>query len=310
MRISINENKIFILGAGASKEYNLPTWAELTLLIKDNLSKKETANFKKEILEWLSLVDTKYETIDKCISEESKSKKYKENGQDIEFEIFRNLEEIFIKLSSKNEEWWISFLNERIKKQQGIDFGDIFFINYNYDSILSDNFLNFDYLSQKQRNWVDRERIETIRKIIFQHPTYKVKSLYPHWKFKKDRRWFLNEMIDTINAHDPGIPQTISCYDSHTHMIELGDPETSLYILGLGWWLKVNLKENIIFENSSYISNIYITVRREKNIPEKDYQKRKNEVVDFLFSHYGIKKEKIYVFNDCKELIENCFPDN
>lgn len=306
----VNQNKIFILGAGSSVEYGLPTWSSLNKLIEDYLVKNPDSEFKSEILNWISLVGVgkKYDTIDKCIYEESTSRKYKENGTLIENKIFDILEEIFRKIYKENDFWWISLLNEKIRKKSGINIGDIFFINYNYDSVLSNNILNFSYLTQKQR-LIDRVRLDEIELISKKPEHYRIPCLYPHGRFEFGENNYLYERIDTIKNHDYTMSQWVSCYDGKEHTIAFSHPENNLYILGLGGGLKINLKK-LIFQDNINIANIYITVRKEKNTPEKDYQKNKNEVIDFLVSHYGIQKEKVYVFNDCAELIEKCFSNN
>ena len=99
MEIEISHNKkhIFILGAGSSKDYCMPTWNELSEKVT-NYIKQDTDNkykYKSEIHDWLKMLsDNKYLTIDECISNESVN--FRDKGDEIENEIFTIFKDIFI----------------------------------------------------------------------------------------------------------------------------------------------------------------------------------------------------------------------
>lgn len=305
------KNKIFILGAGASVDYGLPVWSDLALLIKNYLeSEKGRSNqYKKEILEWLDLIgeDKKYKTLDECIYNESSSSKYKENGQDIEFEIFRILKETFSTLYKK-EISWIKNLNEKIRKQEGVDWRNLFFINYNYDNVLADNILDFNYLSKTERERIYRDRISNLDYIRHHQSYEKIPCLYPHGLFEYSDRGFLNEESDTINSHDDSIPKTVSCYHSKPHEINfsVNSQGVDLYILGLGGGLEINFN-NMTFSDVSKIKNIHITIRPSPDRSKQENDKHKKDVIEFLKEKFNLPEENIKSHEDCISLIEDCF---
>lgn len=315
--LSVEKNKIFILGAGSSVDYGLPVWSELTILIKDYLEGEKGKNnkHKKEILEWLSLIsEDSYHTLDECIYNETSSSKYKENGQDIEFEIFRILEEIFRALYSKEfyykETSWIKNLNEKIRKKVYLDSTNIFFINYNYDNVLADNILDFSYLSKTERERLYRERIENLSDISTGGDSEKIPCLHPHGLFNYSDRGFLLEETDTINSHNDSIHEAVSCYHSKKHEVNFSHNSkgVNLYILGLGAGLKLNI-QNIIFSDKSIIKNIYVTIKSNSNKTKQENEKDKKEIIDFLKEEFSLQEDNITSFEDCVTLIEGCFSD-
>ena len=305
------KNKIFILGAGASVDYGLPTWNKLAGLISEYLSnqKDENYQYKKEILGWLDLIgeEKRYKTLDECIYHQTSSNEYKEDGQDIEFEIFRILKEIFKHLYRK-ESSWIKNLNEKIRKKEGVDWNNLFFINYNYDSVLADNILDFSYLTKTERERIHRERIGELEHVKYATDYQKIQCLYPHGLFDYSDRGFLNEESDTINSHNNSLLQSVSCYHSKKHeVLFTSDAQAiDLYILGLGGGLKINL-DNIVFNDFGKIKNIHITLKKHSNISDLEYQKNKKKIMEFLTEKYGLLQENIFVYDNCVDLIERCF---
>ncbi|MBP6920996.1 hypothetical protein KBB89_00410 [Candidatus Gracilibacteria bacterium] len=300
----ISKNKIFILGAGASVDYGLPTWIQLNPLIEGFLGELKNLQYphREEILEWIKLIGEKekYQTLDDCIFHETSSVKYKENGQDIELAIFGILKILFTRLYKKNNSW-IKNLNEKIRRREGLDWSDIFFINYNYDNVLSDNILDFSYLPKTDRERLYRERIEELSEV-------EIPCLYPHGLFEYSDRGFLLEQSDTINSHNETILESVSCHHSRVHEIifSVSLDEVNLYILGLGGGLEINLN-NIFFSDVKRIKNIYITIRKDPGIPEKEHENKKKSIISFLTKKFDIEKENILIHNDCTELIEKCF---
>lgn len=308
------KNKIFILGAGASVDYGLPVWNNLSSLIKNYLNSEEgkSNQFNKEILEWLDLIgeDKKYKTLDECIFYESSSDKYKENGQDIEFEIFRILKEIFTTLYDATKISWIKNLNDKIRKQEGIDWRNILFINYNYDSVLADNILNFNYLTKTERERIYRERINNLSYICNQDSYNKIPCLYPHGLFDHSDRGFLYEQSDTINSYDDSLLQTVSCFHGKKHDIIFhpSSEGVDLYILGLGGGLTINLKK-LIFSDIGKIKNVYITIKPSSNKTKQENDKIRKDVINFLKDEFNLQDDNIKTYDDCVSLIDNCFSD-
>jgi hypothetical protein len=309
------KSKIFILGAGASVDYGLPVWSDLALLVRNYLENEEGKinQYKKEILEWLDLIgeDKKYKTLDECIYHESSSAKYKENGQDIEFGIFHILKEIF-DTHYKKEISWIKNLNEKIRKQEGIDWHNLFFINYNYDNVLADNILDFSYLSKTERERIHRDRISNLDDIRHRSSHEKIPCLYPNglFKYPNPNRGFLYEESDTINSYDDSLHEAVSCYHSKQHEINFSanTQGVDLYILGLGGGLKINL-DNIFFSDVSKIKNIHITIRSNPKRSKQENEKHKKDVIDFLKEKFNLQEENIKSHEDCLSLIEDCFSD-
>lgn len=311
MELGKEKNKIFILGAGSSKDYGLPIWSELSVLINQYLSSEDGKGnlYKKEIFEWLDLIgeQKKYKTLDECIYYESSSNKYKENGQDVEFTIFSILKSIFDKLYKK-EESWIKNLNEKIREKGSIDWNNLFFINYNYDSVLADNILDYSYLSKTERERIYRERLTELSDIRNKNVWEKIPCLYPHGLFYHSDRGFLYEQTDTINSHDNSLLQAVSCYHSKKHEIIFSNYSqgVELYILGLGGGLKINLN-NLIFKDINKIKNIYITIRPSSKKTEQENEREKKEIINFLKEKFNLLEGSIKTYDDCISLINDCF---
>ena len=305
------KNKIFILGAGASVDYGLPVWANLSSLISDYLGGEtgKSSQYKKEISEWLDLVgeDKKYKTLDECIYYESSSLKYKENGQDIEFEIFFILKGIFEKLYKKKESW-IKNLNEKIRKKEGVDWYNLFFINFNYDNVLADNILDYSYLSKTERERIYRSRIIELNGILNLSAWQRIPCMHPHGLFDFSGRGFLYEQSDTINNHDDSLLQAVSCYHGKNHEIIFSKDlqGADLCILGLGGGLKINL-ENLIWNDISKINNIHVTVKPNANKTKQENEKVKKDIVSFLKDKFSLQEDNIKSYDDCVSLIDNCF---
>lgn len=296
--LNYNEEHIFILGAGASVEYGLPTWSKLSGLIKNKVEsdKNDQFKYKKEILNWLNKIgDSKqYKTIDECIALESVAQEYHHNGHQIEEEIFHAMKDIFEEVYRENGNGWIRLLNEKIKNNQNLKLEDrIVFVNYNYDNVLDKNFLNFDYLPEKYKLFNYSERLS--------HLSYTLaNSFHPHGYFPSD---FLPKntarTTKTMKSENSMYIDAVSCYESEKHTVvrsvNYDDKKRSLYILGLGAGLEINLN-NISFEVE--ISNIHVTVKNQ------DY---KDKIVDFLSKKFKIPVTEIKVYTSCYDLVNNCF---
>ena len=68
-----------------------------------------------------------------------------------------------------------------------------------------------------------------------------------------------------------------------------------MYILGLGSGLNINLS-NIRFQNK--ISDIHVTIKDDG---------LKDGIVNFLSEKFKINQIEIKVYNDCCDLVDNCF---
>jgi hypothetical protein len=294
---SLNNNieYVLVLGAGASVDYGLPTWRNLSLLVKEKIGKdtEKRYQYKKEILDWIDKVGEKkkYKTIDECIKEESASKEYHSNGHEIENELFLVMKDIFNEIYKEQDNGWIRALNEKIllNKGNGLEH-KIAFINYNYDNVLDKNFLIYTYLPQKHQLFNYRERLEALSKSV-------VKVLHPHGTFSSTSEHSprLYKVINTMKSGNEKYLNVVSCFESEGHSIGKDYGSLKLYILGLGGGLQINLN-NMAFRN--LVSEIHVTI---KNTDEKD------KIINFLSKRYNVPTTEINVYTTCKELIEKCF---
>lgn len=297
MQIDLNyKEHILILGAGASVDYSLPVWGNLSNLIRNKVNNDKESKYgnKKEILNWLNKIgdDKKYKTIDECIKFESVSKEYHDNGADIENEIFAIIKDVFDEVYLGNDEGWILKLNEKIRENKEARIGQkLFFINYNYDDVLDKNFLNFDYLPEKLKELNYRIRLEELSRL-------KINCFHPHGFFKSNLldsdSNHIVKMARTIKSNNKKYIDAVSCYESDEHTLT-GQENLNLYILGLGGGLETNLN-NIKFENP--ISEIHITIKNEK---------MKDKMINFLSDKFKIAPMEIKIYKDCNDLIDNYF---
>lgn len=289
--LATDVNKILVLGAGASTDYGLPTWKELGLLIKKDIDKdvKNKYKYKREISEWIDKVgDEKiYDTIDKCITNESFSPKYP-NSPKIENELFTVMNNIFKNRYKKNNEGWITKLNDKILKNPGME-ESLAFVNFNYDDVLEKNFLDFSYLHSKARELTYSQRLAELSSVL-------ARALYPHGKFSKGQESHLSIEMQTIKSDHSEYLDVVSCYEGDKHSIYKKGDTFELYILGLGGGLTVNL-DRITFPYNS-ISSVHVTITDPKKNPE---------IVSFLSERY--KTSQILTYSSCKELVTKCFDE-
>lgn len=302
MKFELNSGNehIFFLGAGASADYGLPTWDRLSVLITEQINKsgKEPFEHKKDILSWMNKIGKgkEYDTIDRCITKESRSKEYRSNGLTIENSIFSIMKNIFSDLYKEYEDGWINKLNQKILDNNGLE-DRIAFINYNYDKVLDENLLHFDYLTQKERDVDYRNRI---RSLAFKQ----ISAFYPHGNFfsedEVNRPSHLYRHISTDKSELGNLIDAISCYESKAHSVKkYSNLPSRVYLLGLGNGLKVNL-DNILFEHK--ISEVHLTI--------KDPNINRGEIITFLSEKFKVPYAEIKVYSNCDELIEACFVHN
>ncbi len=296
-KIKINSSieYVFVLGAGASIDYGLPSWDQLGTLISNKLQADVEGKYKnnKAILNWIDKIGEgkAYKTIDECVKLEAVSEDFEDNGHEIENEIFLIMNEVFNELYKDNKQGWIGKLNEKIRSESSLSLeSKIVFINYNYDDVLDRNLLNFSYLKAKQRIWLYRERLQTLLRCVIQ-------VFYPHGHFDSNVDSQLRKQKKTFKSDLENYVDVISCYESEQYSIEkeYGKKPVSLYILGLGGGLEINL-QNLYFPDG--ISDIRITIRD---------QKRKNKILKFLSDKFEINEDRIVVYQNCTALIDDCF---
>jgi len=286
-----------MLGAGASVDYELPTWDKLGVFIEQKVNEggDKYSKYGKEILSWMSKVgeSKEYDTIDRCITKESRSKEHRSNGLTIENNIFLIMKDIFKELYKYNEDGWVNKLNQKILDSSDLEHR-IAFVNYNYDNVLDENFLFFDYLTQKDREVDYRERRGALRgrsiPIFYPHG-----NLFSESELKNPSN--LDRHLYTKKTELENFVDAISCHESEMHNVyNYGNDPIKLYILGLGGGLEVNLS-NIDFKNHP-ISEIHITITDKS---------KKEGVVNFLSENYGVPSEKIKIHTNCNDLVEKSF---
>lgn len=289
---------IIILGAGASVEYGLPVWLELSSLIIKKIDNDSTQKYKYkgEIKAWLEKIGEgkEYMTLDECIQKESVTKKYHDNGEEIENEIFLILKEIFKERYVDLEDGWINSLNNKILHQKIKNLEEkLTFISYNYDDVLDKNFLNFAYLPSKYRRINHKPELDRLSSVSTK-TLYAHGNLFPEDEFEYNSN--LDRRIETIKTADPDFIDAVSCYESKGHIVSgYRDSKIKLYILELGGGLKINLG-NIYFQPQ--VVELHVTIRDEKN---------KKDILSFLSEKYSIPESEINVYSSCKDLIESNF---
>lgn len=293
---------MLILGAGASVEYGLPVWLELSGTIIEKLDKdlSQKYEYKEEIKAWLDKIgeEKQYSTLDECIQKESVTKEYHDNGEEIENEIFLILKEIFAEKYSDLDDGWINVLNDKILHQNTKKLENkIAFISYNYDDVLDKNYLNFNYLPSKHRRINYRPELDRLSEVSAS-VLYAHGNLFPEEEFEYSSN--LERSINTIKSDDPYFVDAVSCYESKGHVVSsyYKDSKIKLYILGLGGGLKINLG-NIHFDPE--VTELHVTIRDEKS---------KKSILSFLSEKYGITESEIRVYASCKELIEKNFDED
>jgi len=300
-RIHFYAHNILILGAGASMEYGLPNWDQLAELIKEKISNDHEGKYthKEEMLEWVKDVgreNKKYTTIDECISQESVVGPHSDQGHHIENQIFLVIKDVFNERYLQNSTGWIEQLNKKIltdrvnKPEQ-----KMVFINYNYDQVLLNHFLNFSYLKPKQREYLHGKSLSELSDFI-------AGAFYPHGSLYSRKELnstlHISRTIDTIKTNNKnGHLDAVSCHDSEPHSIITDSFKTprNLFLLGLGGGLELNLKK-LTFKFP--ISSIHVTVKDKKKL---------EEVLKILSERFTIPPSQITVYDSCEDLIQKCF---
>lgn len=287
---------LLILGAGASVDYNLPVWADLCPKMKNLLESEEgdLYTYKTEILSWISRVGqgSRYATIDECIAIESISKEYKANGGDIENQIFILMRDILQKSYTENEDGWINTLNRKFLTTSLES--RIAFINYNYDDVLNQNFLNFDGLTQKEKRSIYKTRLAELSGV-------QIPTLCPHGTLFPNNEIDYNSHVfryaSTIKTGDDEYVDVVSCFDSGEHEVFKDNlvSKVNLYILGLGGGMEINLNK-ILLRNP--VSKIHVTVR-DKSLTEN--------IFTYLSEQYKVPTSEIKEYSNCDELVAKCF---
>lgn len=300
-----NRSKIFILGAGASMDYSLPSWPGLNdlLLEKLNSSKGEDYKYKTEMIDWVSKTGEgkQYPTIDECIHKEARLNK--KDGLLIEQELFSVMKDVLTNDDYKKEEEdnrWITSLNKVILNKRSLNLeNNIAFISYNYDYVLGKNLLDYNnYLSEAEQKLEHKGNLSDITRSVFP-------ILYPHSTFDKEEHNNLEKFFDTLKDEEYGITTTthhlsgtkkIVFYERSQYGLRHYNPEITLYILGLGAGLG-NL-DKINFARDP--KNIHVTIFNAED---------KEKVLKYLMSRFNLPEEGISIYKDCEELMEKAFKE-
>lgn len=292
-------NNIFILGAGASKDYGLPIWRELDSLIKDKLKsgKENKYSRAKDVLDWLDKVGEKneYKTIDECIEKESASGIYHSDGDSVENDLFLSIKDIFNEVYKEDIGGWITRLSDKILHQPGNRLEQkIAFISYNYDDVLERNILRFDHLPGKHSRLNYKPRLDQLLgeslPVLYAHGNlYSESEILPG---SHTERYY-----KTMKTGAPGYIDVVSCHESYNHTVRHDSyaDNLELYILGLGGGLKFNLNK---LNLSKSVSQIFVTVSDAGN---------DEEVTRFLNTKFKVPADKIFIYRTCTDLIDDCF---
>lgn len=284
-------DNIFFLGAGASVEYGLPTWNDLTEKIKGELLSDRGDRFfhKKELLDWVekSGEGKKYPTIDECIKKESTLNRAE--GDEIEIEMFSLIKEILAGAYKPNQDGWIQRLNHKIL-QKNLE-SRIAIANFNYDDVLARNLLVFDHLAKRERRWDYNVRLKELA-------DSRLEVLYPHGNLfpvtGNEYPAGIFQHIDTIKSGPDEPFNAVSCFDGKTHGFSWDyGGNIRVLILGLGGGMQINLPK---VELGRKVTEVHVTIHN----PEK-----REETLKILQKMYPLAGFATYA--DCAELIEAVF---
>ena len=296
--ITSSIENIFIFGAGASVDYGLPIWRDLAHKIREKIAKDnaDSYKYKKQILGWLEKIGDKkqYSTLDECVFHESVSKDHHLDGVEVENEVFSIIKEIFNDSYREGTLGWIRKLNDKILdgSTPRLERSSVF-VNYNYDHVLDDNFLNYEYLSAKHKRLTYKGRLAYLSTIF-------INTLYPHgtlFPTYEKRSSHIYKSFDTIKTGDAELLDAVSCYEGKFHKID--DSATNsprrLYIMGLGGGLIINLGR---LNFGIPISEIHVTIK-DKALT--------SSIISFLAEKFKMTPGEIKIYNSCEDLIDACF---
>ena len=235
---------IFVLGAGASVDYGLPIWCELSDLLIQQVTEIEARKFSLDI--WNRLVGEleeigsgkKYSTVDEMISKFSRSTP---DFAEVTEEIFEQVKIILKSRVITENVGWIEELIDKndleiLLTRKATNYSTVF-INFNYDTLLVSKIVQFFHRefrrtpNEEKAEWYTQTGLDFERKFEYcanhiYHP-HGVLYLFDGNEIKIGEKTFCYPTTKTfinaqttvedrrVSSYGSGSNNAISCHDAH-----------------------------------------------------------------------------------------------